>query len=460
MNPFFVLLVGATVALFGSQHAHAGRGIDRATGQAVWDAAVNGRTTRIGTGAGAMKVVGPAGATSAAGGGAAKVTGQAKVPVADKEVPVGISGEVAKDAIVGGVVGCATGGLLGCALGVGVPLATAYFSLSGARVNPDTGALEKTDPELCYVGPCYDYRGPYGPVEVYYSTPTAACEATVAAANASGGSPPWVLVSVVGTGNYNFSCKPKLGSDSNFSWPLQKRSAAPKSPTWYPATPQEVRDQLYKKDPDPGIVDELSKYGNITWPLGNVKLTGPAEISGPKTTSTTQSGNRTDRTVSQERTPLSYSGDSVTAGSPIRTSTTTSTTTNPDGTTSTSTSTTTETTEPGDSGSETPEGVPTDTALPEVPKLYDRKYPQGMEGIWNEKKAQLLNTPLASLPGRLMPVGYTSGQCPTWTIPLDMAGFHDWGVADVSPPCWLWDVARVIIILGALILARALIFGG
>ncbi|MNR09820.1 hypothetical protein D3C85_1260410 [compost metagenome] len=95
-----------------------------------------------------------------------------------------------------------------------------------------------------------------------------------------------------------------------------------------------------------------------------------------------------------------------------------------------------------------------------MPKLYERKYPDGMVGIWTEKKAQLNQSQLFSLPGQLLPTGIAGGSCPTWNIPLDMAGFHDWGIANVSVPCWVFDVVKAIVLIGAAILARALIFGG
>ncbi|WP_147400431.1 hypothetical protein [Acidovorax cavernicola] len=446
--------------------AHAGRGIDRATGQALWNAAVHGRTTTIGGGSGSMKVISPAGTSSAGAAGATKVTGSGTVPVAQKQVPVGFTGEVAKEVVVGGVIGCATGGLVGCALGVGVPLATAYLSLSGARVNPETGQLERRDLDICITGPCYQYRDGYSPAPYVWSASRAsACERGAAYNTSINVTYRFVFVGVLANGRCSIETYNKFSGaffDKSEQTVVQGGEIPPASPTWYPATPQEVRDALYKNDPAPGIVDELSKFGNITWPLGNVKVTGPSEVKGPKSTSVTQSGSRTDTTVSQESTPLSYSGPTVTAGNTTRTSTTTSTTTNPDGTTSTSTSTTTETTEQGTEGApqEEPEEAPTDTALPAVPTLYTRKYPQGLVGIWNEKKSELNQSQLFTLPSQLLPTGVGGGSCPTWTIPLDMAGFHDWGMADLSVPCWVYDVVKAIVLIGAAILARALIFGG
>ncbi|WPG38743.1 hypothetical protein [Variovorax sp. EBFNA2] len=458
----FIRLFFLAMLCASSASAYAGRGIDRATGQALWNAAVNGRTTTIGTGAGSMKVISPAGTNTSGAAGATNVSGGGTVPVAGKQVPVGFTGQVAKEAIVGGVIGCATGGLVGCALGVGTPLAIAYMSLSGARVNPSTGALELTDPTACTIGPCYYWTVQGIPdTSRTFRHPFDACQFAATNINAVWG---WNVTNPRPDGSNNSFCIAQRGSDPNAQIATLNKGSTrpPDSATWYPATPQEVRDALYKNDPAPGIVDELSKYGNITWPLGNVKVTGPSEVKGPKSTSITQSGNKTDTTVSQDSTPLSYSGPTVTAGNTTRTSTTTSTTTNPDGSTSTSTSTRTETTEPGTEGEpqKEEEPAPTDTPLPAVPTLYVRKYPDGLVGIWNDKKAQLNQSQLFSLPSQLLPTGVGGGSCPTWTIPLDMAGFHDWGMADLSVPCWVYDVVKAIVLIGAAILARALIFGG
>jgi len=227
------------------------------------------------------------------------------------------------------------------------------------------------------------------------------------------------------------------------------------SPTWYPATPQDVKDALYKNNPPVGVVDELARYGNIIWPLGNTTVTGPASIDGPKRETVNPDGSKR---IEQDRTNYTYDGPNVTKSG----TTTTTTTVAPDGTT-TSTSTTTTTESAADVGVEQPsseESAPTDTPLPEVPNLYTRKYPDGMEGIWNTAKQQLASSPLMTLKDQLMPSLPSSGTCPTFMIPADLAVWAPYGNLDVSPPCWVWDFGRLVTLIGAFLLARALIFGG
>lgn len=100
-----------------------------------------------------------------------------------------------------------------------------------------------------------------------------------------------------------------------------------------------------------------------------------------------------------------------------------------------------------------------DSPLPSQPKLYEPKYPDGLTGVWNSKVQEIKATPLFSLGSQLMPtVG--GGSCPSWTFDLGIDRWVGAGSHDVSPPCWVWDVAKLVIIGSALLLARRLIFGG
>lgn len=110
------------------------------------------------------------------------------------------------------------------------------------------------------------------------------------------------------------------------------------------------------------------------------------------------------------------------------------------------------------------EGTAADSALPGQPSLYTKVYPDGLSGVWAEKKAQLTSSPLLSLAGSLMPTIAPTGTCPSWLIDLNFGVVGpvvlDFGLRDVSPPCSIWPLAASIVIVSALLLARALIFGG
>lgn len=101
----------------------------------------------------------------------------------------------------------------------------------------------------------------------------------------------------------------------------------------------------------------------------------------------------------------------------------------------------------------------TDKPLPDQPKLYEPKYPDGITGVWNSKIQEIKATPLFNLAPSLFP-NVPAGTCPSWKIDLSIDGWTNAGLQDVSPPCWVWDVAKLVIIASALLLARRLIFGG
>ena len=100
-----------------------------------------------------------------------------------------------------------------------------------------------------------------------------------------------------------------------------------------------------------------------------------------------------------------------------------------------------------------------DSPLPEVPKLYTRKYPQGLQGVWNTQKANLTASGLAGLQSVFVPT-IAGGQCPSWTINANIGPHMNFGSGSVSPPCWIWDAIKVIFVITALFLARRLVFGG
>ncbi len=92
--------------------------------------------------------------------------------------------------------------------------------------------------------------------------------------------------------------------------------------------------------------------------------------------------------------------------------------------------------------------------MPEIPVLYTPRFPDGLIGVWNTRKTQLLDTSLFQIIPSIMP-DIADGGCPQWSIPALYGG--QW---DMSIPCNVWYFIRLIIIITALLLARRLIFGG
>lgn len=131
-----------------------------------------------------------------------------------------------------------------------------------------------------------------------------------------------------------------------------------------------------------------------------------------------------------------------------------------DGSTTTTTGTTTTDTGKTSAPDKAPEAPATDTPLPEQPKLYKQKYPDGMVGVYKTARTAMGTSPLFTMAKDLMPSVAGGGSCPTMPVNLTFASWANFGVKDVAPPCQVWDWGRAIIVVSALLLARRLVFGG
>lgn len=115
--------------------------------------------------------------------------------------------------------------------------------------------------------------------------------------------------------------------------------------------------------------------------------------------------------------------------------------------------------EESDADKDDPEQVAQDTDLPQIPDFYGQKYADGFKGVWSKNSAAFQATSLGTFALKLMPSGLGAGSCPQWSITLDV-GIFDGGMHDVSVPCEIWQACKVLVLLGALLLARRLVFGG
>lgn len=230
---------------------------------------------------------------------------------------------------------------------------------------------------------------------------------------------------------------------------------SPPSTDPQPSTLQELEDAIAAKSGWPtssaisrALADAINSGEGVS--TQSPTVTGPASSPGPvKRTVNPGSNTTTTSTTTHNHT---YNGDTITT-----TTTTTNVTVNNTTNEVVDSSTTTE--EPVIPDSPEPDVSFTDKPLPAIPKLYEPKYPEGLVGVWNEKKSQLDSAPLVALVEDLMPNVGSGGSCPVWTIPLNF-GFFNAGTLDFSVPCYVWDFAKVVIIVSALMLARRLVFGG
>ena len=193
----------------------------------------------------------------------------------------------------------------------------------------------------------------------------------------------------------------------------------------------------------------------------SITNSGPAAVTGTPTVTTesttpaptTANPNPTPQVTSTVTTPSSTLQYPTGPFIPVL-DTTTRTVTRPDGTVSTST-----TAAPGATPAPAPDQAPTDTALGPLPALYTRKYPDGITGVWRDKSGAIRQTPLFSAAAGMFPNVGSSGTCPSWMLTVPGIGF-DYGTFNVAPPCWIWDMAKWVVLISALLLCRALIFGG
>jgi len=212
-------------------------------------------------------------------------------------------------------------------------------------------------------------------------------------------------------------------------------------------SPDEVRDLWYAICGGDG--DCLGSY------TSNPTLTGPASIQGPKTTTTSTGPDGTTTTTKDTKYDLDYSNPD---GVVVRERTTT-TTTNPDGSTNTDV-----TVDDGPIVEAQPEdqldlnGEFTDSPFPEVEPFYEQKYPDGFRGVWDARKAEFEDSAFMEFLGSFVPS--FSGSCPAWSINVNIASWAQLGIHHFQSLCWVFDFIKVVLLVSAAFLCRALIFGG
>lgn len=96
----------------------------------------------------------------------------------------------------------------------------------------------------------------------------------------------------------------------------------------------------------------------------------------------------------------------------------------------------------------------------EVKKLYERKYPEGIKSAWNSSGIKAASGKFEALAAAFVPPWQDAkGQCQSFGMSVDV-GFVSFGRHDFSPPCSIWLFIWVCMQVGALLLFRALVFGG
>jgi hypothetical protein len=312
--------------------------------------------------------------------------------------------------------------------------------------------VTKPDPIVCSVAPCYEYStrtysSSLNTATGYFPTKAAACEVYRASFPISSFAPYTVYLSAP-----DCIVKDKNGNQAPIGY-YASRSVSPSSPSYLPSSIQELENAIASQSGWPSgsnvvqsVKDAVASGESIPLPAPE-SVSGPASVPGSTSIKTTpaQNGQPAKTVTTSTTTNVTYEGNKVTTNN--ITTTVTQTTNNgvPE--------TTTETEE------SEPEPTPTDTANPDLPKLYERKYPDGLTGVWTTRKAELMATSLPNLIGSLSPTITSSGACPQFSIPLDIGPWH-WGTYNLGPSCAVWEFIKWCVLIGAAFLVRSLVFGG
>lgn len=192
---------------------------------------------------------------------------------------------------------------------------------------------------------------------------------------------------------------------------------------------------------------------------GNDYLSGPSSLAGPsstRTTTTTNTDGSTSTTTHNTTTNYTFNYGS----NYFDTNTTTTITTTKDGqivSTETQQDTSTPTETPPEPEPE-PEYTFADTPMPDVPSFYTQKYPDGLSGVWDDAKADFEQSEFMNFLHSFVPS--FSGTCPSWSMSFSIGNMAALGSHEFANLCYVFDFIKVCMLLGAVFLSRALIFGG
>ncbi|KAF1072203.1 MAG: hypothetical protein GAK45_00288 [Pseudomonas citronellolis] len=191
-------------------------------------------------------------------------------------------------------------------------------------------------------------------------------------------------------------------------------------------------------------------------------ISGPTSVQGPQTTSTgtyLRSDGTTGTTSSTTNTTYNITyGSNNYDYSTVKTTTNTKDGQVTDSNTTTDSGTPQETPSDDDSEDQEKDYVVTDTALPQIDPFYEQQYPDGLQGVWNEKQAEFQDSAFLSFLHSFVP--NFSGSCPAFSLSFAIAAWANYGTIHFTSICYALDLVKVVILVSALFLCRALIFGG
>lgn len=296
-------------------------------------------------------------------------------------------------------------------------------------------------------------------------------------------------VTVIKPVDFNIQYPPgyEHGSNCTQTWNGYTSSGGWPVAAYKPITASQIQESLSPlSDADYNLLDPWINSQSATWLSGLIKdvcngslnpgacysqmadrskdmITGPTVLAGPVTSKTTSTTNP-DGSLSTkvETTATNYKFDY--GKNYFDVDTEKKTTTTVDG------QPVSETTETDDSPIEEvpdtpqeeqepePEYTFEDSPFPEVEPFYEQKYPDGLQGVWDQAKADIDNSNFLSFLRSFVPS--FSGSCPSFGMSFAIGSMANFGTHEFQSLCYVFDFIKVILMVSAVFLARQLTFGG
>lgn len=105
-----------------------------------------------------------------------------------------------------------------------------------------------------------------------------------------------------------------------------------------------------------------------------------------------------------------------------------------------------------------PEYTFDDSPFPDIEPFYDQKYPDGLQGVWDQAKADIDNSNFLSFLRSFVPS--FSGSCPAFGMSFAIGNMVNLGSHEFQSLCYVFDFIKVIFMVSAVFLARQITFGG
>lgn len=236
-----------------------------------------------------------------------------------------------------------------------------------------------------------------------------------------------------------------------------------------PATDFQLEDALGNEDimTDAEIAQWFSEQQRLYLPDDTPMTLTPSQtsISTPTVVSTSTTPNGTTRTETSSRVDLTGGGSTVNTSYVTTTITNITTVYNENNEVVRQDETPVPVPPPTPEPDIEPEPDPdedfdfVDSSFPEVPELYQQKYPEGIKGVWNAKKPELMQTPFVAGIASMFP-SFGGGVCPVWSMDFNILPGSNYGTQVFSVPCWIFQAIGLILLTSAVFAARWIMFGG